>query len=340
MKTLTKIAIGFALTGTLAAPGILKPAHAGWLDDVKKHAKDSAQNKSKQKATDKVDKTIDEVLEGENQEQGNNYDETAEYEETDQAAANADQPAADNTDTGYVVTDSRGNEVYFPLGELSFADRVVEYKPTKVPDYAKDPNDALGPPNYTSGDDNYVSLGNNGSLTLQFTDNYLVDIEGPDLWIFEIGPQVEPTNVAISKDGVNWIHVGKVEGGTSGIDIGPKVQPGDRFSYVKLMDANARKSNDGADIDAVGAIGSIIRDDYSPEVDSEIPAPSTASDYKLEISLSSGITHKIPMDKIQTIKTVPKKDQRDCFNLQVDMKDGTSITLDLSKVERMTPVFE
>jgi len=48
---------------------------------------------------------------------------------------------------------------------------------------------------------------------------------------------------------------------TAEIDIVPKVQPSDRFSYVKLMDSNAKRSVDGADIDAIGAIGSILRDE-------------------------------------------------------------------------------
>lgn len=345
MNLLSRIAIGIALTGALATPGLLKPAHAGWLDEIKKHAKESAQDKSKQKINDKVDRTIDETLDGESQGQTNDDGETAQYTtyaEADQTSTNAEQTATDNSSSGYTVTDSRGNDVYFPLGELSFADRLVEYKPTKVPDYANDPNDALGPPNYTNSreNDNYVSLGNNGTLTVQFTDNYLVDIEGPDLWIFEIGPKVEPTNVAISKDGVNWIHVGRVEGGTSGIDIGPKVQPGDRFSYVKLMDANARKSQDGADIDAVGAIGSVVRDEYAPETNEQSSAATTATNYKLKIDLNNGMGYTIPMDKINVITTVAKDGNGDCFNLQVELKDGTTIILDLSQVERMTPVME
>jgi hypothetical protein len=49
-----------------------------------------------------------------------------------------------------------------------------------------------------------------------------------------------------------------VEGATCTIDIAPYVEPGQRFRFVKLMDAKAGKSNDsewpGADINAVGAI--------------------------------------------------------------------------------------
>ena len=49
-----------------------------------------------------------------------------------------------------------------------------------------------------------------------------------------------------------------MEGATCAVDIAPFVEPGQRFGFVKLIDAKAGKSNDsewpGADINAVGAI--------------------------------------------------------------------------------------
>lgn len=332
MNTLTKVAVGIALTGTLAMPGMIRPAQANVFDDIgdvidnaKDHLKSKSKQKtdeSKQKANEKFEHGIDDVIDGK---PGGDADD--------------DHNAASK---GYVVKDSRGNDVYFPLGELSFADEVVGYSPTKVPDHANDPSEALGPPNFTNshGNDNYVSLGNGGTMMLQFTDNYLVDIEGPDLWIFEIGPAVEPTNVQISKDGVNWIDVGQVKGGIAGIDIGPKVQPGDRFTYVWLEDANAGKSPDGADIDAVGAIGSVIRDDSTPDGALQTPAPAPAANYVLKINLRSGMGLEIPMNKVKVITTIPKGDNGDCFDLRVELTDGTAITLDLSKIERITPVLQ
>ncbi len=57
-----------------------------------------------------------------------------------------------------------------------------------------------------------VTLGNGGSLTLGFSHEALVDVEGPDLFIFEIGPGVEAMMVDISVDGKTWISVGEAPG--------------------------------------------------------------------------------------------------------------------------------
>jgi outer membrane protein OmpA-like peptidoglycan-associated protein len=158
-------------------------------------------------------------------------------------------------------TDDKGNRVTFPLGDVSFGDEVVSFKmgdPHAAPRYS-DPKEALGPPNYDhTKDTNYVTLGCGGVLTLRFTDNVLVDVNGPDLYVFEIGPQIEPTRLELSKDGDEWINIGPVSGGTAAIDIGPQVKSGDVFHYVRLTDLKKECGSDfpGADIDAVGAIGS------------------------------------------------------------------------------------
>ena len=122
--------------------------------------------------------------------------------------------------------------------------------------------EALGIPDYDrSTEDNYTTLGCGGVLTLRFVDNALVDIEGPDLYVFEIGPAIEPTNLAISRDGQEWIEIGEISGGRADVDISRFVEPGETFYYVRLTDLKTDCSGawPGADIDAVGAIGSAIR---------------------------------------------------------------------------------
>lgn len=50
-------------------------------------------------------------------------------------------------------------------------------------------------------DGDHFALGNadpTGEVIVDFRDNFLIDGEGIDLWIFEIGPVVEATEVAIS----------------------------------------------------------------------------------------------------------------------------------------------
>jgi OOP family OmpA-OmpF porin len=166
------------------------------------------------------------------------------------------------------ATTTQGSKIVFPSGDLSWADAVGSFRPGEpAASRSRDPNAALGEPDYQGTDDaadeaTYVSLGHGGELILELTDNVLVDGEGPDLAIFEIGPEVEPMLVAISEDGQNrFLEVGRVEGSTCSLDIAPFVESGQRFRFIRLTDAKAGKSNDsewpGADVDAVGAINTL-----------------------------------------------------------------------------------
>jgi OOP family OmpA-OmpF porin len=173
-------------------------------------------------------------------------------------------PASTDRVAPVEATTTQGSKVVFPGGDISWADAVVSFTPgDPAPKRSGDPSAALGKPDYQGTDDakdeaTYVSLGHGGDLVLELTDNLLVDGEGPDLAIFEIGPEVEPILVAISEEGKDWINADRVEGATCVVDIAPFVKPGQRFRFVKLTDAEAAKSNDsewpGADVDAVGAI--------------------------------------------------------------------------------------
>jgi len=175
--------------------------------------------------------------------------------------------APTNKVTPVEATTTQGSKVVFPGGDISWADAVVSLTPgDPAPKRSRDPKAALGKPDYRGTDDakdeaTYVSLGHGGELVLEFTDNVLVDGEGADLAIFEIGTEVEPILLAISENGKNWIEVGRVEGSTCTVDIAPFVKPGQRFRFVKLTDAKAGKTNNtdwpGADIDAVGAINTL-----------------------------------------------------------------------------------
>jgi OOP family OmpA-OmpF porin len=166
--------------------------------------------------------------------------------------------------SGKSYPDGHGGSVFFPSGDISFADEVVSFEKgnPSAGDNDSQPEETLGIPDYDRQTaDNYTTLGCGGVLTLRFTDNVLVDIEGPDLYVFEIGPAIEPTDLAISKDGQEWIEIGKISGGRADIDISPFVEPGDTFQYVRLTDLKTDCGGawPGADIDAVGAIGSAIQ---------------------------------------------------------------------------------
>jgi outer membrane protein OmpA-like peptidoglycan-associated protein len=160
--------------------------------------------------------------------------------------------------------DGHGGFVEFPLGDVSFADEAVslELGKPRAAEANSQPQASLGIPDYKdTDDDTYVTLSCGGTLTLRFSDNALVDVAGPDLYVFEIGPAVEATNLAISADGQNWIEVGAISGGRADMDITSHIEPGAVFHYVRLTDLEGGCSGQwpGADIDAVGAIGAAMQ---------------------------------------------------------------------------------
>ena len=161
-------------------------------------------------------------------------------------------------------TDYRKEVVHFPLGARSFVDRVHSVREgTKKPlKTESDPKAALGEPDYQKpGDGRAFSLGCHGEATFEFTDNAIVDGPGPDLYIFEVGRDVEPTKVSLSNDGKTWEQIGEIAGGRTSIDLADYGLAGRNFRFVRLQDTGQFCGGrwPGADIDAIGAIGSAIR---------------------------------------------------------------------------------
>jgi len=152
--------------------------------------------------------------------------------------------------------------VEFPDGPVSFADEVVSFTPgSGVSGGYLDENRALGIP-----DNSHCSLGDvPGAIVLRFVDNSLTTSGTPaeDLWVFEVGAAIEPTDVWVGLNATDWIYVGATGGSTSGVDldayIGSGIVAGVRYSYVRLAELRPLQSGSpyaGADIDAVGAISS------------------------------------------------------------------------------------
>jgi outer membrane protein OmpA-like peptidoglycan-associated protein len=164
-------------------------------------------------------------------------------------------------DSGNTYRDSRDKFIYLPLGDLSFADNVISHllgSPTGgntlgsigVPDMFRE--------NFSDGDPKICNIGINGVLTLEFTNNAIIDVNGPDIYIFEMGA-IEPTLLEISKDGNTWIQVGQIKGGTAMVDISASAKPGETYTLVRLTDLNTPSELPGADVDAVAAIGGAMR---------------------------------------------------------------------------------
>jgi outer membrane protein OmpA-like peptidoglycan-associated protein len=179
-------------------------------------------------------------------------------------------------DASKTYTDSRGRQIVFRLGDASFADEVVSFTVgTPAPRDIRwaAPMSSLGPPDYNprrldpTAPSNVV-VGCAGTLTVRFTDNVLVDVPGADLYVFEVGPAIEPMNLAISQDGETWTTVGDIRGGTAEIDISAVAMPGERYRFVRITDLKRAcgAPYPGADIDAVGAIGAALQLSFDASV--------------------------------------------------------------------------
>ncbi len=149
-----------------------------------------------------------------------------------------------------------------------YADAVVSFSPGHPAARGKPDNRpqwTLGPP---ARREPALTLGCGGVLVLRFIDNALIDVAGDDLYVFEVGPDVEATRVDVSTDGRDWRYVGKVAGATASLDIHAVARPGEVFSYVRLTDLRQAcdSTTPGADIDAVAAIGSVHRQGFAADV--------------------------------------------------------------------------
>ncbi len=166
----------------------------------------------------------------------------------------------DSGESGDTYIDARKQHIYLPFGDLSFADRVVSHD---IGHEGGNKQGAIGRPDlsmeeFKLSDPRICNLGLKGVLTLEFSDNALTNVNGPDLYIFEMGA-IEPTKLEISKDGIEWIDIGQVEGGTAMVDLEGFVKPNETFNYIRLTDLMTFSELPGADVDAVGAIGGALR---------------------------------------------------------------------------------
>lgn len=167
--------------------------------------------------------------------------------------------------TGKFYKIDRYESVYLPLGKISFADKLVEFKvgsPAPIQKY-RDSLQCLHEPDYRNYQTpKFVSLGCGGVLVVEFTDNGFMNLPGDDLYIFEVGPSRESAKIEISEDGVDWLYAGAISGGKSAIDLSDEEIDKDIvFYFLRITDLKdlCRSISAGADIDAIGAINSVIK---------------------------------------------------------------------------------
>jgi len=165
-------------------------------------------------------------------------------------------------DEDVVYTDTRGNKITIPGGAKSCATKVINFTPGNPwtsDERAMNPEKVLGVPDYDSAaDTNYLCLGAFGSITLEFSIN-IIDGPGIDIYVFEVGGNVEATKVEVSNDLVNWIYVGDADGSLSGVDLNGKVPAGASYKYVRITDRDGASGDwPGADIDAVAGLNAKV----------------------------------------------------------------------------------
>ncbi|WP_051285219.1 OmpA family protein [Aequorivita capsosiphonis] len=166
--------------------------------------------------------------------------------------------------SGKLYKVDRYKSVYLPLGKISFADKIVDFKVGNPPPIKKyrDSTQCLHEPNYKNYQTpNFLSLGCGGVLTVEFTDNGFMNLPGDDLYIFEVGPSREAAKVEISENGIDWIYAGRIAGGKSSIDLSDEnISKETVFYFLRIIDLKelCRSITAGADIDAIGAINSVM----------------------------------------------------------------------------------
>ena len=184
--------------------------------------------------------------------------------------------------------DFPNNGCSFCSNGISFADTLLEYLPG-CPHIDLEPEGALGVNDWTGATTDefqFVFLGQGGIIKLGFTNNLLVnsgDVQD-DLRVFEVGPAVEPCNIALRPadiftetqliafgvsdlNGDGYYDVGSVMGAVSGVDIDallPGFSFGElKFNAIEIMDiddAPCHNGSVGADIDAVCALSYAVLD--------------------------------------------------------------------------------
>ncbi len=189
--------------------------------------------------------------------------------------------------------------IYLPLGDISFADKLVEYK---VGDPApsrknRDSTQCLNEPDYVDyTTPNFISLGCGGILILEFTNNGFMNLKGDDLYIFEVAPSRESMRIDVSTDGLEWFYAGQVSGGASAIELSDfNIETDAVFYFVRITDlkdtCNGKSS--GADIDAVGAINSVIKLSIDANVLFDVAKSELIEEAKYTLDSVAGVIHQI-----------------------------------------------
>jgi len=193
------------------------------------------------------------------------------------------QGEGDKSESLTVVLDDVG-EISLPLS--AFVDRGAQRSfGKKEPIDGKDLAFAIGLP-----DQKQYVLGKGGHAVWEFTDNVLLDGEGPDLLIWQADGN-ESFEVWVSPDGRGYQIIDECSGdGIIAVDLNGKYPPETELRFVKLVDTSMESNRwPGPDIDAIASLhGNPASADGMSK-----PAGDVASAIEFETSDGKKITLKM-----------------------------------------------
>lgn len=143
-----------------------------------------------------------------------------------------------------------------PTPGTAGADQVIAYNPG--PGFQArygTPEALLGAPDARGSSccQGMVQLGQGGSVLLAFTDNAIVDGDGPDFQVYGESARDDYLLIEMSADGVHWYAYPKVSESPEGLDLATAGL--ERAVYVRLTDLQPATET-GAEVDAIVALHS------------------------------------------------------------------------------------
>lgn len=103
-------------------------------------------------------------------------------------------------------------------------------------------------------DNRFISLPKGSYLILKFTDNFIIDGEGPDIFLKEVGASGERASVYVSSDGKNFTFLGIAkDDSTTALDLGA-INYKQSVQYVKIIGLDNFGGSPGFDLECVYAL--------------------------------------------------------------------------------------
>jgi outer membrane protein OmpA-like peptidoglycan-associated protein len=112
--------------------------------------------------------------------------------------------------------------------------------------------------------------------------------------VFEVGPVIEPTELAVSIDAEQWVDVGSIKGARAELDLAGAIDPQESYRFVRLINrsGDCRGRYPGADIDAVAAVGSALRLSLDSSVLFDVDSSQLRPEARAEIERVAGLIVK------------------------------------------------